>query len=100
MKPKKIGPDSLVQRAKDILFNRIDDELLAIDAKAGYCYSLNESASRAWELISSPTRIETVCRRLIEEFDIDKDSCERDIIDLFERLNEAGLLRIKDEATS
>jgi len=95
----KIQPGSVVQRTKDILFNRIDDELLAIDANAEYCYSLNESASRAWELISSPTRVETVCQRLIEEFDIDKATCERDISELFESLNEAGLIRISDETT-
>ena len=95
----KILPGSVIQRTKDILFDRIDDELLAIDAPAGYCYSLNESASRAWELISLPMRVEAVCLRLIEEFDIDKAACERDIIELFERLNEAGLIRISDETT-
>ena len=95
----KILPCSVVQRRKDILFSRIDDELLAIDAKAGYCYSLNETASRAWELISSPLRVETVCARLTEEFEIDKATCERDIIELFERLNNAGFVRISDDKT-
>ena len=99
MNPARIQPGSTIQRTKDILFNRIDDELLAIDARAGYCYSLNESASRAWELISSPMRVETVCRQLLEEFDIDKAACERDISELFERLHEAGLIRISDETT-
>ncbi len=95
----KILPGSVVQRSKDILFSRIDDELLAIDAKAGYCYSLNDTASRAWELISSPLRVETVCARLTEEFDIDKVACERDIVELFERLNNAGFIRISDDNT-
>jgi hypothetical protein len=92
----EILTSTIIQRAKDILFNRIDDELLSIDAQAGYCYSLSESASRAWELISSPARVETVCLRLIEEYDVDKAVCERDIIDLFESMNEAGLIRISD----
>ena len=36
-----IHPDHIVQRAKEVLFSRLDDELLAIDAQAGFCYALN-----------------------------------------------------------
>jgi len=40
----KIHSGSIVQRAKEVLFSRLDDELLAIDAQAGFCYALNETA--------------------------------------------------------
>ena len=96
METTKILPSSIVQRTKDILFSRLDDELLFIDAKTEYCYSLNETASRAWELISSPMQVEVICRRFVEEFNVDKVTCERDVIELFQHLSEAGMIRVCD----
>jgi hypothetical protein len=92
----KIDSASVIQRAKDLPFSQLDDELLAIDAQAGYCYSLNEPAGRVWELIATPTMISAVCTRLRQEFAVDEATCERDVITLIEGLYDAGLVQVVD----
>jgi hypothetical protein len=46
-------------------FSQLDDELLAIDAQAGYCYSLNETAGRVWDLIATPMSLDAICAQLL-----------------------------------
>jgi Coenzyme PQQ synthesis protein D (PqqD) len=89
---------TIVQRAKDVPFSQLDDELLAIDAQAGYVYSLNESAGRVWELIQSPTSVGEVCNQLRREFTIDETTCQREVIALLEGLCDAGLVQVDQAA--
>ncbi len=93
----KLDTNSIVHQSRSILFSRIDDDYLAVDGQEGYCYSLNESAARAWELIHSPTSVNTVCIQLSREFTVDLETCERDVLELFQKLHEAGLLTESDE---
>jgi hypothetical protein len=83
---------SIVKRTKDILFSRLDEELLAIDSQAGYCYSLNDTAGRVWDLIVTPLSIDAICTQLRQEFNVDEATCLREVTALLKRLCEAGLV--------
>ena len=87
-------PTTHVQRSKDIAFSQLDAELLAIDAQAGYCYSLNETAGRVWDLIAAPTSIETICAQLRKEYAVDDVSCLREVTALLQGLCDAELVQM------
>lgn len=87
---------TVVFRASDIVFTKLDDELLAIDSQAGYCYSINETAGRIWEIIETPHSIDELCSYLRKEYLIEEDVCLKEVIALVERLNDAGLVQVKD----
>jgi len=95
----KFCANSIVQRAKDVPFSQLDDELLAIDAQAGYCYSMNESAGRVWELIETPVPVSTVCARLRQEYVVDGATCLDQVVALLQGLCDAGLVMTSDAAT-
>src|ERR1035441_8879304 len=96
MKSEKIGPDTIINRAIDLPFTRLDEEMLAIDEKAGYFYSLNESAARVWELLDQPIPVSIVCDRLCEVYAVDEKVCLDDLLPLLQSLHDAGLLKVKD----
>ncbi len=92
----KIRLESIVQRGRDVPFSQLDDELLAIDAQAGYCYSLNETAGRVWALIEAPIAVSAVCARLRQEYEVDEVTCEHEVIALLQGLCGAGLVQVSD----
>lgn len=101
MEPKcKIHSATIVQRAKDVPFSQLDDELLAIDAQAGYCYSLNESAGRVWDLIAAPMSLDAICVQLCREYTINETTCLREVTTLLQDLCDAGLVQVNDAATN
>ena len=94
MESTRIHSGSIVQRARNILFSKLDDEMLAVDGEGGYCYSLNKSAGRVWELLAAPISVESVCELLCKDFDVDHETCERDVIELLQHLCEDGLVSV------
>lgn len=94
----EIHPASIVQRAKDVPFSQLDDEWLAIDAQAGFVYSLNESAGLIWDLIQMPTSIQTICARLRQEYAVDEATCRRDVIAVLQALHDAELVQVSGVA--
>lgn len=93
----KINAASIVKRGKDVPFSQLDDELLAIDAQAGYCYSLNETAGCVWELIATPMPVSAVCAQLRREFAVDEATCLRETLSLLQALCAAGLVQAVDK---
>ena len=94
----KIYSADIVKRCKDMPFSQLDDELLAIDAQAGYCYSLNETAGRVWELIATPMPVSAVCALLRQEFAVDEATCLRETVALLQALCDAELVKVIGEA--
>ena len=89
-----INLNSIVQRGKDIPFSQLDDELLAIDAQAGYCYSLNETAGRVWDMIATPMSLGAICAQLRREYAVDEPTCRREVTALLQGLCDAGLVQV------
>ncbi len=90
----KIEPTAILQRSKDIAFSQLDDELLALDAQAGYCYALNETAGRVWDMIAAPTSPEAICAQLRREYAVDEPTCRSQVMALLQGLCDAGLVRV------
>lgn len=90
----KIELTTIIRRGKDIPFSQLDDELLALDAQAGYCYSLNETAGRVWDLIAAPTSLEAICAQLRREYAVDELTCRRQVTALLQGLCDAGLVQV------
>lgn len=96
MTPTTITSKTRIRRAVDILFTKADDDMLAIDEQAGYYYAMNETSSRIWDMIAAPATVEEICERLGQEFSVDADTCQREVLHLLHGLHEAGLIQIDD----
>jgi len=96
MESKLITIDSVVYRSSNVVFSKLDDELLAIDSQAGYCYSMNETAGRIWEMISSPVSISELCSQLKNEYTVDENVCLQEVLPLVQNLYDSGLIKVKD----
>jgi len=87
---------TIVQRAQCPDFSRLDDSYLAIDAQRGYCYSMNATAAKIWEMIAQPTSLADLCARLQQEYAVDKETCLRDTMALVSNLQASGLLQVRN----
>lgn len=85
---------TIIQRNSAILFSKLDDEYLALDAEAGFCYSLNTVSGRIWKLIEQPTTFGGLCAQLQQEYTVDEVTCRRDVDEVLTGLAEAGLVSI------
>jgi len=96
MKQLELTENSLISRSKNILFSKLDDEILGIDSQAGCVYSMNETANCVWELISSPISFKALTAQLCSEFEVDENVCMHEVMTLLQKLFVADLIQIQD----
>jgi hypothetical protein len=85
-----------VSAKRGISASKLHDDILALDEQAGYCYSLNASAARVWELIATPISLDELCQILSREFIVDKELCLQDVSELLSSMNESGMITVRD----
>ena len=95
-RPVALGPSTLVRQARAIPFTPVGDDHLAIDAESGSCWALDRVGARVWALLDPPVTLASLCSRLREEFEVDEETCRRDVTQLLERLLEEGLVLATD----
>jgi hypothetical protein len=95
-----IRMDSTVVVAKEQMSCGLDDEVVILSIKKGVYYSLNPCGNRIWSLIQKPVTVRKVRDTLLEEFDIDKETCEKDLLSLLSCMKKEGLVVIEDTVTS
>ena len=76
----------------EVLATRAGDEVVLVDLKTDRIYSLNQTAARAWELLSAACDRAEVERRMLEEFDVAPAELAQAIEGLITSLTEGGLL--------
>lgn len=87
-----LSSSTIVARKSGLIESEVDREIVALNIESGVCYGLNEVGSRVWGLLAKPIPISEVCAILTSEFEVERDICEAEVIDLIEHLLEEGLV--------
>jgi hypothetical protein len=82
----------MVVRTTGMLDAEVDGEIVALNIEKGTCYGLNPVGSRVWKLLAAPIRIGDICTKLLDEYKVESDVCERQVLDLLEELRAEGLI--------
>jgi len=69
----------LVCKKGDWLSAKVGDELVMMSPESGYYVGLSEVGARIWELIDTPQDLDSVCRQLLDEYDIAADICRTEV---------------------
>ena len=95
-----LSGESTVVAAKEQVSCSLADEAVILDLKAGVYYGLNEVGARVWHLIQEPKNVSEIRDALLQEFDVDPNLCERDLLVLLQELAGKDLIRVQDEKTA
>ena len=92
--------DSTVVVSKEQMSCGLDDEAVILSLKQGVYYSLNPCGNRIWSLIQKPVKVRIIRDALLQEYDIDKETCEKDLLSLLSDLDKEGLVVIENPTPS
>jgi hypothetical protein len=87
--------DSLVRRSGGLIEAEVDGELIGLEVEQGVCYGFNGTATRIWALIEEPKRISDIRDALLDEFEVDPETCERELRAVLAELEKDGLVTIE-----
>jgi hypothetical protein len=90
-----VSGDSTVVAAKDQVSSDLGGEVAILDLKAGVYYGLDAVGARIWSLIQEPRTVNEILNILLEEYEVEPERCERDLLVLLQRLADEGLIEVE-----
>jgi hypothetical protein len=94
-----IDANSIISRAKDVIATEVDGEAVLMSIEKGQCYGFDRIGTRIWSLLERPLRFRDVCAMLLTEYDVDGETCRREVTRLLAELVSERLVVIGDEQT-
>ena len=88
----EIGPDTVIQRKPDLLFNEIDGEVVMLSVENGEYYGMDQIGSRIWELLERPMEFKILVDTLLKEYLVSEKQCKEDTLKFLYLLDEKQLL--------
>jgi hypothetical protein len=93
----QIVGSSIVVAVRDQVSCDLAGEVAILDMKSGIYLGLNAVGARIWNLIQEPKLVDTICETILEEYDVEADQCQRDILTLLQALLANGLVEVRNE---
>jgi hypothetical protein len=94
----QISVRTIVVAAKHQLTCDLADEAAILHVDSGQYYGLDAVGARIWQLIQQPRSAAAIRDTILEEYDVEPDRCEHDLLALLESLAGAGLIEVRGEA--
>jgi hypothetical protein len=95
-----ISISSVVVAAKDQVSSDLGEEVAILDLKNGMYYGLDAVGARIWNLIQEPKAVNEIRDVLLDEYEVEPEHCERDLLTLLEKLVAENLVEARDGTDS
>ena len=90
----EINTESIIERRKGVVFNKLDDELVMMSIANGEYYGLDSIGTRIWEIIEKETSVANIIQVLCDEYDVNPEQCNIDTMSFLNILLEKKLINI------
>ena len=91
----EITKNSLLCRSDEIVFNKLDEEIMMMSIKNSEYYGLDDIGSRIWEILVDPSTFSGIVEILLKEYEVSGEFCSADVLEFLKALDEKKLIVIK-----
>ncbi len=90
----QIQKDQKASISPEVLFQEVSGETVLLDLASENYFGLDEVGTRIWGLLQSGSSIGETIDTLMEEYEVERATLEKDVGELLEKLVEAGLIKL------
>lgn len=94
----RISVHSIVIATPEQVSCPLGEEAAILNLKNTVYYGLNPVGARVWSLLQKARSVGELRDALLEEYDVEAERCERDLLDLLERMRGEGLIQVTNAA--
>ncbi|MCE8002433.1 lasso peptide biosynthesis PqqD family chaperone [Billgrantia ethanolica] len=85
--------NTVVKRHPSLLASQVNDDVVLFSAERGMYYGTQAVGGRIWSLIQDEMSVSDICDQLLAEFSVERENCERDVLQFLEQLETEGLVK-------
>ncbi len=90
-----LSSNSIVEASSEQLSSHVGEEAVVLNLRDSCYYGLDEVGARIWSLIQEPSRVSELRDAIMSEYNVDAETCERDLIELLGQLAEHGMVEVR-----
>jgi len=95
-----IDLNSVVVQGEGLVSCDLEGDTALMSVESGKYYGLDPIGSRIWGLIEKPRAVADMCEILQEEFEVERERCEHDVLALLNELAEENLVKVVDDSAA
>jgi hypothetical protein len=82
----------MVRNEERFLSNPVGDEVIILNMESGDYLGLNNVGAQIWELLKAPVNAHQIIDQLMQEFEVDAETCKVQTLEYLDRMKSFGLL--------
>ncbi|HUJ31692.1 MAG TPA: PqqD family peptide modification chaperone [Candidatus Acidoferrum sp.] len=86
---------SIVVAAKEQVSCLLGEESAILNMKNSVYYGMNAVGTRIWTLLKQPRSVSELRDAVVDEYDVEPQRCERDLLELLEQMRREGLIEVR-----
>lgn len=90
----EITNNSLILQNKEIDVTDLNGEKVIMNIDKCQYFALDEVGSRIWEIVTKPIKVNEIICTILSEYNIDNETCEKEVTEFLTELKEVGLIEI------
>ncbi len=92
---REMNARTRIVASKDQVSCDLAGESIILNLKNGIYYGLNPMGARIWSLIQERRRVDEVRDQILDEYEVEREVCERELLALLSDLEENGLIDVE-----
>lgn len=89
----KLSLSLQVKPSEDVVWRNLQGESVLLDLKSGVYFGLDAVGTRIWALLQDHSDLQAVLQELLSEYEVNEETCARDLMDLVSAMAEKGLVQ-------
>ena len=89
------SPTDKVKISDQVLSQEVSGETVLLDLQSEFYFGLDNTGTRIWELLQAGLSIQDLIGKMLDEFEVDRQTLEADVNALLEKLLDAGLVSVE-----
>ena len=81
----------------EVISAELGSEISLLNVTTGVYYTLNDVGASIWRLLLQDTTVANITSSLLDEYHVDEQRCQHDVIRIVQDLREHGLIVVKSE---
>src|SRR5277367_2450710 len=94
-----LSPKSIVVATSEQVSCPLGDESAILNLKNSVYYGVNPVAASVWKLLGQPRSVGELRDALVDEYDVEPERCEQDLLALLRKMQAEGLIDVQSVAS-
>ncbi len=78
----------------DQISSELAGEIVIMDVRKGVYHGVEGVSAFIWKQLAAPISVETICQRVMAEYDVEMSRCQEDVVALVQKLLDEGLVQL------